>query len=186
MNRRKLVFIPAIGVSLVVLSIFAVVMMGYIPHESETHGFLVDGPAEKMAEKAEIAVKGTIGDSRTYLTYFNVGELVFPKVFTLTDLRVTKVLVGDSRLQDELIAIRTVGGTHNNVTTEFEPVPKFEKNDQILVYLDKPEDDLVHGTYYDSQGIQSTFNLREDGKYYEQWDDEVFDEEKIKQHFKKE
>ena len=155
--------------------------MGYLPHESKTHGLLLEGTAEEMAEKADIAVKGVVNNSRTYLTYFNVGELIFPKVFTLTDLRVTDVFLGDPMLEDALITIRTVGGTHNQVTTEFEPVPTFEKHTQVLVYLDNPVDDLVHGTYYDSQGVQSTFVLRENGKYYEQWDDKVLDLEKIKE-----
>ncbi len=182
MSRKKLVSIPAIGVSLTVMLVFTVAVMGYIPHESKTHGFMVEGTAEKMAEKADIAVKGIVDDSRTYLTYFSVGELVFPKVFTLTDLRVTDVLLGDDGLEGALITVRTVGGTHNQVTTKFEPVPTFERDAQVLVYLDNPVDDLVHGTYYDSQGIQSTFVLRENGKYHEQWDDEALDLEKITEH----
>ena len=181
MNRKKLVSISAGGASLLIMLVFAVAVMGYIPHESQTHGFLVEGTAEKMAEKADIAVKGTVGDARTYLTYFNVGELVFPKVFTLTDLHVTDVLLGDLALEGSTIAIRTVGGTHNQVTTEFEPVSTFEKDSQVLVYLYHPIDDLVHGTYYDSQGIQSTFVLR-DGMYHEQWDDQILNLDKIQEH----
>lgn len=168
-----------IGVPLAVLLAFTVAMMGYIPHESQSHGLLVEGTAEKMAEKANIAVKGVVNGSRTYLTYFNVGELAFPKVFTLTDLRVNDVLLGGSDLEGTLIAIRTVGGTHNLVTTAFEPVLTFEQNTQVLVYLDDPVDDLIRGTYYNSQGIQSTFVLGENDEYYEQWDDEVLDLEII-------
>ena len=40
MNRKKLVMIPSVGISLAVLSVAVVVMGGYIPHESVAHGVL--------------------------------------------------------------------------------------------------------------------------------------------------
>ncbi len=180
MNRKRLVMIPTIGVSLMVLSVFAVGMMGYIPHESVTHGFLVEGSAEKMAKKADVALKGTIGDSRTYLTYFYVGELLFPKVYTMTEMTITEVMLGEEQLLGEDITIRTVGGTYNKVTTEFAPVPKFNEGDKVLVYLDEPVTDTVQGTYYPSQGIQSTFNLDENEKYLQQWNNDVLDIDKVR------
>ena len=180
MNRKKLVMIPTIGVSLMVLSVFAVGMLGYIPYEGTSHGLLVEGSADKMAAKADLAVTGTIGDSRTYLTYFYVGELLFPKVYTMTEMEVTEVLRGDENISGDVITIRTVGGTYNKVTTDFEPVPKFNKNEKVLVYLDDPIKDAVQGTYYPSQGIQSTFNLDENGKYVQQWNKTILDAEQVR------
>lgn len=163
-----------------VLSVFAIGMLGYIPHEGESHGLLIEGSADKMAEKADLAVTGTIGDSRTYLTYFYVGELLFPKVYTLTEMEVTEVFRGDENILGEVITIRTVGGTYNKVTTEFEPVPKFNENEKVLVYLDEPIKDVLQGTYYPSQGIQSTFNLDENGKYVQQWNKTILDVDQVR------
>ena len=123
MSRKKLVMIPSVGISLVVLSVAVVVMGGYIPHESEGHGFMVEQSAQVTAKRADVAVIGTIGDSSTYLIYHNVGNLIFPKVYTLTELTVSDVLLGDTGLQGDVITIRTLGGTYNSVTTTFSPVP---------------------------------------------------------------
>ena len=50
----------------------------------------------------------------------------------------------------------------------------------MLVYLHEPATDLLRGTYYDSQGIQSTFNLGQDGKYYQQWSKEALEVDQIR------
>ena len=179
MSRKKLVMIPSVGISLVVLSVAVVVMGGYIPHESEGHGLMVEQSAQVTAKRADVAVIGTIGDSSTYLIYHNVGNLIFPKVYTLTELTVSDVLLGDTGLQGDVITIRTLGGTYNSVTTTFSPVPEFSENDNVLVYLHEPATEPLRGTYYDSQGIQSTFNLGQDGKYYQQWSKEALEVDQI-------
>lgn len=179
MNHKKII-IPSVGISLTILSVFAVAMMGFIPHQGEGTGFLITSSDEDLAERAEIAVKGTVISQSTYLTYFNVGEMVFPKVYTLTELDVHLVTLGDFSLQGQVISIRTVGGTYNQVTTDFEPVSKFTVNQPVLVYLKAPVNDLLYGTYYQVQGIQTTFDLGNDGKYRKQLDDTVLDEDRIK------
>ena len=180
MSRKKLVMIPSVGISLAVLSVATVVMGGYIPHETIGHGLMVEQSAQVMARLADVAVIGTIGDSSTYLVYHNVGELTFPRVHTLTELTVSDVLLGDAGLQGDVITIRTLGGTYNRVTTTFSPVPEFSENDNVLVYLHEPATELLRGTYYDSQGIQSTFNLGQDGKYYQQWSKEALEVDQIR------
>ena len=123
---------------------------------------------------------GTVGDSSTYLIYHNVGNLIFPKVYTLTELTVSDVLRGDAGLQGDAITIRTLGGTYNSVTTTFSPVPEFSANDNVLVYLRASVTEPLHGTYYDSLGIQSTFNLGQDGKYYQQFSKEALEVDQIR------
>lgn len=184
MNHKK-VIIPSIGISLTILSVFAIAMMGFIPHQGEATGFLITSTDEVLAERAEIAVKGKVMGQSTYLTYFNVGDMIFPKVYTLTDLEVKKVLEGDPALEDTVIQIRTVGGTYNQVTTDFQPVSEFTQDHRVLVYLKEPVNDLLYGTYYQVQGIQTTFDLGDDGKYRKQLDSNILDLERIKDHIGK-
>ena len=161
------------GISIIVVAAAVVVFGGYIQHEAAMEGLVVIQTAQPLADRAEVAVAGTVGGSTTYLVYQFVGEQMFPVVYTLTELTVTEVLRGDPVLQDSVIVVRTWGGTYNRVTVSASPAPQFNEGDSVLAYLRAPVTELAHGTYYDSRGVQSTFNLGKDGRYYQQLSNEA-------------
>lgn len=153
-SKKKIIVLSVMGiVALLPIAFFG----GLIPLTIESHGSTPLFTVEELTEKTQVIVMGTVISSSSELVHLD-GEISKPIIFTKYLVKPDNFIKGTDK--SDVLEVKVIGGKHNTME-HLSEYTQFEKNERVLLFLNKEPHTRYGNSYYISGVDQGAYKIQD-------------------------